>query len=225
MRYAVIMAGGEAGTRLWPMSRQRKTQATPPLHPGIPTAPRSLLQVAAARLRNLVDPANVYVCTSAAYTDQVLADLPLPPPSSSASPWAATPPTPSASPPPSSTKANRALRRAHRGPHHLPHRHFPVRHEQSLRRCRQAPRIPRHLRHHAHLPRHGLWATSSRGPEFPTSPASSKSNRSKKNLTNPLPKNTSPRDNTTGTPACSSESREPSSINSPNTSPPPTPAS
>jgi mannose-1-phosphate guanylyltransferase len=39
--------------------------------------PRSLLQVAAARLRNLVAPQNVYVCTGAAYADQVLADLPL----------------------------------------------------------------------------------------------------------------------------------------------------
>ena len=77
MRYAVIMAGG-AGTRLWPMSRKGKPKQLLRFIQESPNAaPRSLLQVAAARLRNLVDPANVYVCTGAAYTDQVLADLPL----------------------------------------------------------------------------------------------------------------------------------------------------
>jgi mannose-1-phosphate guanylyltransferase len=78
MRYAVIMAGG-AGTRLWPMSRPGKPKQLLRFIPNEdPTQPpRSLLQIAAARLRNLVDPANVYICTGAAYAEQVLADLPL----------------------------------------------------------------------------------------------------------------------------------------------------
>ncbi len=79
MRYAVIMAGG-AGTRLWPMSRTGKPKqllkfiADPasPTHP-----PQSLLQLAANRLRGLIDPQNVYICTGASYADQILADLPL----------------------------------------------------------------------------------------------------------------------------------------------------
>src|SRR5436190_8158802 len=88
MRYAVIMAGG-AGTRLWPMSRAGKPKQMlrflppPPNPPGQGgqdargTAMRSLLQVAAGRLRGLVEPANVYVCTGASYAKEVLADLPL----------------------------------------------------------------------------------------------------------------------------------------------------
>jgi len=40
------------------------------------SAPQSLLQVAAGRLRGLVDARNIYICTGAAYRDQVLADLP-----------------------------------------------------------------------------------------------------------------------------------------------------
>ncbi|HUO08801.1 MAG TPA: mannose-1-phosphate guanylyltransferase [Phycisphaerae bacterium] len=83
MRYAVIMAGG-AGTRLWPMSRPGKPKQLLRFIPAPASAadeprqaPRSLLQVAAGRLRNLVDPAHVYICTGAAYTEQVLADLPL----------------------------------------------------------------------------------------------------------------------------------------------------
>ena len=71
MRYAVIMAGG-AGTRLWPMSRTGKPKQLLRFIGG-----QSLLQIAAGRLRGLVDPKNVYVCTGAAYTQQVLDDLPL----------------------------------------------------------------------------------------------------------------------------------------------------
>jgi mannose-1-phosphate guanylyltransferase len=81
--YAVIMAGG-AGTRLWPMSRTGKPKQLlrfippPPSPPGEPNqSPQSLLQLSAARLRGLVDPARVYICTGAAYTKQILQDLPL----------------------------------------------------------------------------------------------------------------------------------------------------
>lgn len=75
MRYAVIMAGG-AGTRLWPMSRSGKPKQ---LLKFIASegGPVSLLQLSAQRLRGLIDPANIYICTGAAYTQQVLADLPL----------------------------------------------------------------------------------------------------------------------------------------------------
>jgi mannose-1-phosphate guanylyltransferase len=77
MRYAVIMAGG-AGTRLWPMSRTGKPKQLLRFIPGEGGQPaRSLLQIAAHRLRDLVDPQNVYVCTGAAYAQQVLEDLPL----------------------------------------------------------------------------------------------------------------------------------------------------
>jgi mannose-1-phosphate guanylyltransferase len=77
MRYAVIMAGG-AGTRLWPMSRTGKPKQLLPFIAGDNGGPNhSLLQVAAGRLRGLVDARNVYVCTGAPYARQVLADLPL----------------------------------------------------------------------------------------------------------------------------------------------------
>jgi mannose-1-phosphate guanylyltransferase len=75
MHYAVIMAGG-AGTRLWPMSRTGKPKQ---LLRFIATdsGPQSLLQVAANRLRGLVDARNIYICTGASYAQQVLADLPM----------------------------------------------------------------------------------------------------------------------------------------------------
>jgi mannose-1-phosphate guanylyltransferase len=77
MRYAVIMAGG-AGTRLWPMSRTGKPKQLLRFIPGAAGEPaRSLLQIAAQRLRGLVEPQRVYVCTGAAYSQQVLEDLPL----------------------------------------------------------------------------------------------------------------------------------------------------
>jgi mannose-1-phosphate guanylyltransferase len=75
MRYAVIMAGG-AGTRLWPMSRTGKPKQLLKFIAG-PAGPQSLLQLAASRLRGLIDPAHIYICTGAAYASQILADLPL----------------------------------------------------------------------------------------------------------------------------------------------------
>jgi len=69
MNYAVIMAGG-AGTRLWPMSRAGKPKQLLPLIEG-----RSLLNLAASRLRGLIAPQNIYVCTGAAYVQPVLDDL------------------------------------------------------------------------------------------------------------------------------------------------------
>jgi mannose-1-phosphate guanylyltransferase len=75
MRYAVIMAGG-AGTRLWPMSRTGKPKQLLKFIAG-PRGPQSLLQLSANRLRGLVEPSNIYICTGAAYKNQILEDLPL----------------------------------------------------------------------------------------------------------------------------------------------------
>ena len=78
MRYAVIMAGG-AGTRLWPMSRSGKPKQLLRFIAGETTgAPmRSLLSLAAGRLRGLVEPRGIYICTGASYAQQVLEDLPM----------------------------------------------------------------------------------------------------------------------------------------------------
>ncbi len=74
MRYAVIMAGG-AGTRLWPMSRSGRPKQLLKFIKG-----QSLLNLAAARMRGLVDPCAIYVCTGKAYTEMVLEDLSMLPP-------------------------------------------------------------------------------------------------------------------------------------------------
>jgi len=74
MRYAVIMAGG-AGTRLWPMSRRGMPKQLLRFIGG-----QSLLGLAAGRLRGLVEPQAIYICTGKAYTQQVLADLTMLPP-------------------------------------------------------------------------------------------------------------------------------------------------
>ena len=70
MRYASIMAGG-SGTRLWPMSTPAEPKQLLRFIDG-----RSLLSTSAGRLMGLVNPENIYVCTSNAYADKVLADLP-----------------------------------------------------------------------------------------------------------------------------------------------------
>ncbi|MEI8198240.1 MAG: sugar phosphate nucleotidyltransferase, partial [Phycisphaerae bacterium] len=72
-RFAAIIAGG-AGTRLWPMSRTGKPKQ---LLRFIQTSegPRSLLNISAGRLRGLIEPQNIFVCTGAAYVQQILADL------------------------------------------------------------------------------------------------------------------------------------------------------
>jgi len=70
MRNVVIIAGG-SGTRLWPMSRTGRPKQVLPL-----AGERSLLRVAYDRLDGLVDADRIYVCTAAAYADQVLEQLP-----------------------------------------------------------------------------------------------------------------------------------------------------
>ena len=76
MRYAMIMAGG-AGTRLWPMSRKNKPKQLLPFitRPG-DDKPRSLLELAAARLEGLVEPDRRYICTSEAYREPIRQSLP-----------------------------------------------------------------------------------------------------------------------------------------------------
>jgi mannose-1-phosphate guanylyltransferase len=75
MRYAVIMAGG-AGTRLWPMSRSGKPKQLLKLI-AREGQTMSLLQLAAYRLRGVVDPQNIYICAGASHEKQVMEDLPL----------------------------------------------------------------------------------------------------------------------------------------------------
>ena len=70
MRYAMIMAGG-SGTRLWPMSRQAVPKQLLRLIEG-----RSLLSVAAERIRTLVPEANRYVCAGEKYRALIRADIP-----------------------------------------------------------------------------------------------------------------------------------------------------
>jgi mannose-1-phosphate guanylyltransferase len=70
MRNVVILAGG-SGTRLWPMSRDDRPKQVLPLAAG-----ESLLRVAYNRLRGLVEPENIYVCTVGAYTEVVRKELP-----------------------------------------------------------------------------------------------------------------------------------------------------
>ncbi len=69
MRYAVIIAGG-AGTRLWPMSRAGTPKQLLKFIEG-----RSLLNIAAARTRGLIEPDKLYICTGSAYRQQILDDL------------------------------------------------------------------------------------------------------------------------------------------------------
>jgi len=70
MRYASIMAGG-SGTRLWPMSTSNKPKQLLRFING-----QSLLSTSAGRLLGLIDPQNLFVCTSNSYAEKVYADLP-----------------------------------------------------------------------------------------------------------------------------------------------------
>lgn len=74
MEYGVIMAGG-SGTRLWPLSRKDVPKQLLPVVKG-----KSLLQLSYERLRGLLSAERIYVCTSAAHRDAVLANLPELPP-------------------------------------------------------------------------------------------------------------------------------------------------
>lgn len=74
MRHAVIMAGG-SGTRLWPWSRRAQPKQLLPLIDG-----QSLLQLSAARLDGLIEPARLWVCAAEAHRAAIAAELPdLPP--------------------------------------------------------------------------------------------------------------------------------------------------
>src|SRR5687767_2505035 len=70
MDYGLIMAGG-SGTRLWPLSRKRQPKQLLPLIQG-----RSLLQLSYDRLRGLLPPERIYVCTKSEYADSVFSNLP-----------------------------------------------------------------------------------------------------------------------------------------------------
>src|SRR3974377_89965 len=70
MQYGVIMAGG-AGTRLWPLLRSKMPKQLLPVVKG-----KSLLQLSYERLRGLLPPERIFVCTAAAHREAVLANLP-----------------------------------------------------------------------------------------------------------------------------------------------------
>jgi mannose-1-phosphate guanylyltransferase len=70
MEYGVIMAGG-AGTRLWPLSRGSVPKQLLKVVRG-----KSLLELSYERLRGMLPPERIYVCTGAAHGASVLAALP-----------------------------------------------------------------------------------------------------------------------------------------------------
>src|SRR5437588_424611 len=70
MQYGVIMAGG-AGTRLWPLSRGNRPKQLLPVVKG-----KSLLRLSYDRLRGILPPERIFVCTGASYGPQVLQNLP-----------------------------------------------------------------------------------------------------------------------------------------------------
>src|SRR3954469_1204646 len=70
MQYGVIMAGG-AGTRLWPVSRNNRPKQLINVLRG-----KSLLQLSFDRLRGLLPPERIFVCTGAQHGPMVLENLP-----------------------------------------------------------------------------------------------------------------------------------------------------
>src|SRR5580765_3797102 len=70
MEYGVIMAGG-AGTRLWPVSRADKPKQLINVVRG-----KSLLQLSYERLRGMLPPEQIFVCTGAAHGPAVMENLP-----------------------------------------------------------------------------------------------------------------------------------------------------
>lgn len=70
MQYGVIMAGG-AGTRLWPLSRNKRPKQLLPVVQG-----KSLLRLSYDRLRGILPPERIYVCTGSQHGSLVLDDLP-----------------------------------------------------------------------------------------------------------------------------------------------------
>jgi mannose-1-phosphate guanylyltransferase len=71
---AIILAGG-SGTRFWPLSRKRRPKQLLALE-----GERSLLRDTVDRLRPLVEPANVWVCTTRVLAEDVRRELPDVPP-------------------------------------------------------------------------------------------------------------------------------------------------
>lgn len=70
MQYGVILAGG-SGTRLWPLSRLSKPKQILPMIKG-----KSLIQLSYERLRGLLPPERIYVCTKDEYAKVVYQSLP-----------------------------------------------------------------------------------------------------------------------------------------------------
>jgi mannose-1-phosphate guanylyltransferase len=70
MRYGVIMAGG-SGTRLWPLSRTNLPKQLLPVVKG-----KSLLQLSYERLRGILPPEQIFVCTGVSHAAPVLENLP-----------------------------------------------------------------------------------------------------------------------------------------------------
>src|SRR3954453_6150396 len=70
MQYGVIMAGG-AGTRLWPVSRNNRPKQLINVLRG-----KSLLQLSYERLRGMLPPDRIFVCTGAQHGAMVLENLP-----------------------------------------------------------------------------------------------------------------------------------------------------
>src|SRR4051812_26508116 len=70
MQYGVIMAGG-AGTRLWPLSRKAQPKQLLSVIRG-----KSLLQLSYERLRGILPPDRIYVCTGEVHRESVQRNLP-----------------------------------------------------------------------------------------------------------------------------------------------------